>query len=102
MLVISMKLVGISTSTTFGIEPASDIKLVRVEEIPDHDVLFAGFPCQPFSIIGDMKGLDDRRGTLFHEILRVVKAKKPKACGIRECAPIRNHFQRKRAERRFK
>ena len=63
----------------FGFEPAADIKLVRAEEVPDHDVLFAGFPCQPFSIIGDRRGLDDRRGTLYHEILRIVSVKKPKA-----------------------
>ncbi|MYD44857.1 MAG: DNA cytosine methyltransferase [Gammaproteobacteria bacterium] len=63
----------------FGFEPAADIKLVRAEEVPDHDVLFAGFSCQPFSIIGDRRGLDDRRGTLYHEILRIVSVKKPKA-----------------------
>lgn len=77
----------------FGMEPASDIRLVRAEDVPGHDVLFAGFPCQPFSIIGDMKGLDDRRGTLYHEILRIVKAKKPKAVvleNVRQFATISN------------
>ena len=63
----------------FGIAPAGDILKVKTETVPDHDILFAGFPCQPFSIIGDMKGKDDRRGTLFHEILRVLAAKRPKA-----------------------
>lgn len=63
----------------FGIVPAGDILTVKADKIPDHDILFAGFPCQPFSIIGDMQGKDDRRGTLFHEILRVLSAKKPKA-----------------------
>ncbi len=62
-----------------GIVPAGDILNVKAEDIPDHDILFAGFPCQPFSIIGDMKGTNDRRGTLFHEILRVLAARMPKA-----------------------
>ena len=63
----------------FGTAPVTDIKPVTAEDIPDHDILFAGFPCQPFSIIGDRRGLDDRRGTLYHEILRIVGVKKPKA-----------------------
>lgn len=63
----------------FGITPAGDILKVKTDAVPDHDLLFAGFPCQPFSIIGDMKGREDRRGTLFHEILRVLDAKRPKA-----------------------
>ncbi len=63
----------------FGIAPAGDILKVKTDAIPDHDMLFAGFPCQPFSIIGDMQGKEDRRGTLFYEILRVLAAKTPKA-----------------------
>ncbi len=63
----------------FGIAPAGDILTVEADSIPDHDILFAGFPCQPFSIIGDRKGKKDRRGALFHEILRVLAAKRPKA-----------------------
>ena len=62
----------------FGAAPSGDILKIKTDAIPDHDMLFAGFPCQPFSIIGDMKGREDRRGTLFHEILRVMAAKKPK------------------------
>ena len=59
--------------------PAGDITAVPSEDIPDHDILFAGFPCQPFSIIGDMKGFDDTRGTLFFHIARVLEAKRPTA-----------------------
>lgn len=63
----------------FGIFPQSDITLIADDDVPDHDLLLAGFPCQPFSIIGDMNGVDDRRGRLFDEILRILKAKRPKA-----------------------
>ena len=52
---------------------------MEVDSIPDHDLLLGGFPCQPFSIIGQMKGFEDTRGTLFFEIARILAAKRPKA-----------------------
>ncbi len=57
-----------------------DIRLVCADEIPDFDVLLAGFPCQAFSVAGYQKGFDDEkgRGTLFFELVRIIKAKKPK------------------------
>lgn len=63
----------------FGIAPYGDIADICGELVPDHDLLFAGFPCQPFSIIGDMKGFEDTRGTLFFHIARLLEAKRPKA-----------------------
>ena len=66
----------------FGVAPHGDIRALPAGQVPDHDLLFAGFPCQPFSIIGDMKGTDDDRGTLFHEILRVLQAKRPRAVAL--------------------
>ncbi|RKE94656.1 DNA cytosine methyltransferase [Ichthyenterobacterium magnum] len=68
-----------SYEANFGERPAGDITQIDEKEIPDHDILFAGFPCQPFSIIGQMKGMDDTRGTLFFDIARIIKEKEPKA-----------------------
>ena len=62
----------------YGIEPAGDIAAVAPEDVPDHDLLFAGFPCQPFSIIGRRQGLADPRGMLFFEALRLIRAKRPR------------------------
>ena len=63
----------------YGLRPKSDIARIPADSIPDHDIFFAGFPCQPFSIIGQRKGFDDIRGTLFFEIVRVLEAKRPRA-----------------------
>ena len=63
----------------FGHKPKGDIMKIKESEIPDHDILLAGFPCQPFSIIGKMKGFQDTRGTLFFDIARILAEKKPKA-----------------------
>ncbi|CAK0760770.1 Modification methylase NgoBI [Gammaproteobacteria bacterium] len=63
----------------FGDKPAGDITKVQNSDIPDHDILAGGFPCQAFSIIGGMKGFGDTRGTLFFEIERILHTKHPKA-----------------------
>ncbi len=75
----------------FGEQPTGDITQVNATEIPDHDVLFGGFPCQAFSIIGDRKGFDDIRGTLFFDIARILAAKKPKAFVLENVKQLVTH-----------
>lgn len=62
-----------------GIKPVGDIKKIDEKDIPDFDLLCAGFPCQPFSHAGNKQGFDDKvRGNLFFDILRILNHKKPK------------------------
>ncbi len=61
----------------FGLDSHSDICQIGNAEIPQHDILCAGFPCQPFSRSGKRKGLNDDRGRLFYEIVRIAKHHKP-------------------------
>lgn len=64
----------------FGEHPQGDITKISTDEIPDFDILLGGFPCQAFSIIGKKEGFaDEARGTLFFEIERILKEKRPPA-----------------------
>jgi DNA (cytosine-5)-methyltransferase 1 len=60
-------------------EIIGDIREVHVKDIPDHDILLGGFPCQPFSHAGHRRGFDDTRGTLFFDVARILKKHQPKA-----------------------
>ena len=64
--------------TNYGIKPVEDVKKINPTELPDFDILTAGFPCQAFSNGGKKKCFEDSRGLLFDEIIRIAKEKKPK------------------------
>jgi DNA (cytosine-5)-methyltransferase 1 len=80
-------------AANFHEEPAGDIREIDEKTMPHHDILLAGFPCQPFSIIGSMKGMEDTRGTLFFEIARILKEKRPKAFVLENVKQLTSHNQ---------
>lgn len=84
----------------FGEQPDGDITKVNAEDIPDYDILVAGFPCQPFSIAGISKknslgratGFEDKtQGTLFFDVCRILKAKRPKAFMLENVKNLCSH-----------
>lgn len=68
-----------------------DVYNIDTATIPDIDILTAGFPCQAFSIAGYRKGFEDKRGVLFYEVMRVIKAKKPRAVFLENVKNLESH-----------
>ncbi len=75
----------------FGEKPYGDITKISPKDIPEHDILLGGFPCQAFSIIGKMNGFDDTRGTLFFNVANIIKEKKPKAFLLENVKQLKTH-----------
>ena len=75
----------------FHLEPAGDITAIPPGSLPPHDILFAGFPCQPFSIIGAMRGFEDARGTLFFNLAEIIEAGEPQAFVLENVRQLSTH-----------
>ncbi|SDB96698.1 DNA (cytosine-5-)-methyltransferase [Shouchella lonarensis] len=68
-----------------------DITKIDAQDVPDHDLLVGGFPCQAFSVAGNRLGFEDTRGTLFFEIVRIAKEKRPKAMLLENVKGLLGH-----------
>lgn len=83
----------------FGEVPHGDITEIEARDIPDFDVLFAGFPCQPFSYAGQLQGFEDEiRGTLFFDIVRILREKQPKMFLLENVKGLKSHERGKTLE----
>lgn len=81
-----------------GFKPDGDITKIHEDDVPDHDLILGGFPCQAFSVAGRRRGLEDARGTLFFDIARIAQAKKPKALVLENVKGLINHDKGKTFE----
>src|SRR5690625_2369645 len=84
--------------TLYGHMPEGDITQIDAKDVPDHDLLVGGFPCQSFSVAGKRKGFEDTRGTLFFEIARIAKEKRPKALLLENVKGLVNHDKRRKLD----
>lgn len=84
-----------SYELNFGEVPFGDITKFDLEKIPPHDVLCAGFPCQPFSISGKMKGFEDTRGTLIYYVFKLIELHQPKVVLLENVKHLIYHDKKK-------
>lgn len=85
------KFAQVTYAANYGEVPSGDITKIAAADIPDHDVLLAGFPCQSFSQAGLKRGFNDTRGTMFFEIQRILAEKRPKAFLLENVKQLRGH-----------
>jgi len=78
-------------ASNYGELPNGDITKIPTNQIPSHDILLAGFPCQAFSQAGLKRGFTDTRGTMFFEIQRILAAKQPKAFLLENVKQLKGH-----------
>lgn len=78
-------------AANFGELPAGDITQINARDIPNHDILLGGFPCQAFSQAGLKRGFSDTRGTMFFEIQRIIAQKRPKAFMLENVKQLQGH-----------
>lgn len=93
--------------SNFGDVPFGDITKIHEKDIPDHDILLAGFPCQPFSIAGVSKKIslgrkhgfdDEKQGNLFFDIARILKDKRPSAFMLENVKNLKSHDKKRTFE----
>ena len=88
------KFAGQTYQHNFGDFPSGDITQIKADEIPDFDILTAGFPCQPFSYAGKNEGFKDKvRGTLFFDVLRILEYHRPKMFLLENVKGLKSHEQ---------
>lgn len=80
-----------SYEANFGERPEGDITQINEEAVPGHDILLGGLPCQAFSIMGNGRGFQDTRGTLFFDVERILTKKKPFAFLLENVKQLRTH-----------
>lgn len=68
-----------------------DLNMINVEEIPSHDILCGGFPCQPFSIAGKKLGFEDKRGNVFHKVVEIIDHHKPRFVILENVKNLKGH-----------
>lgn len=85
------KFAKLTYSSFYGDMPEGDITTITPCEIPDFDLLLAGFPCQPFSQAGHKQGFNDTRGTLFFQIEKIIRCKMPKAFLLENVKGLKGH-----------
>tara|TARA_B100000745_G_scaffold296224_1_gene241318 strand:+ start:3388 stop:4326 length:939 start_codon:yes stop_codon:yes gene_type:complete len=85
------KFAQITYAENFGHTPEGDIGEIAPEDIPEHDLLLAGFPCQPFSNAGLKKGFSDTRGTQFFLIAKIIEKHRPKVLFLENVKAFKSH-----------